>query len=168
MSTSVTTGNPTGVRIIFKKGSSLVSINGKAEVFAVNQIAVPGFSPEPLLSIAFQNANSIEVNAETIDSIADSLGQENSYSEDSIHKFNIVVSSDSGRLILGGLSFRKWESSFIFYKSGIPLPNFDAYAEVIADLVVLTVYTGKTDTNRLSSAHDNYLFIYGTGLLRRE
>lgn len=166
-STSVTTGNPTGIRIIFKKDSSLVSINGKAEVFAVNQIPVPGFSPEPLLSIAFQHANSIEVKAESIESIADSLWPEKSYGADSIHKFNIVVSSDSMGLILGDLSFRNRKSGSDFYKSGVPLPNFESHAEVTADLVELTDYIGKTDTNRLSIVHDYYLFIYGTGFVAK-
>jgi hypothetical protein len=166
-STSVTTGNPNGIRLVFKKDSTLVSLNGTLEVFASNQIPVPGYSPDPLLKFNLVEAKNIEIEAGSIESIPDSLWPARSIEGDSIRRFNVVISSDSLGLVLKEISLIKSKDGLNFAASGKVLPNIELHSEMIVDLVRLTEYVGKTDTNRLSLGHDYYLFIYGTGYVSK-
>lgn len=166
-STSVTTGNPSGIRIIFKKDSTPISLNGVVEVFASTQIPVPGFSPKPLLRIELAEAKDIEIATSSINSIPDSLWPEKSTEGDSIQRFNAVITSDSLGLILENICFNRKKAGFSFSKEDSVLPSNNSQAEIIANLAQLTDYAGKTDTNQLSAFHDYYLFIYGTGFVSK-
>jgi hypothetical protein len=166
-STSVTTGNPTGIKVVFKRESVPVSLNGTVDIYAADQIPVEGYSPDPLLRISLNKSQSIEIGSESIDSIEDSLWPVKSVEGDSIKKFNVVVTGDSLGLILEGYGFRKRKggTGFDFFKNGNVLASGGATIQVAADLVPLTDYVCKTDTNRLafSSIAVYHLFIYGTG-----
>jgi hypothetical protein len=166
-STSETSGNPTGLRILFRKDSHPISLNGTLEIFAATQIPVPGYSPAPLMGVNLEGAESVEIEASAIQSIPDSLWPAKSVEGDSIRNFNVVVSGDSFGLILKGIGLRKGKVGPDFLKSGTILPNIDEHAEVEADLVQLMAYVGKTDTNRFSLFHEYYLFIYGTGFVAK-
>jgi hypothetical protein len=160
-STSVTTGNPTGIIFNFKWNSAPVSLDGKLEIFASYQIPVPGFSPNPLLGIDFSGAKNAVVDAKSIESIPDSLWPESSMVGDSILEFNAVVSSDSLGLIVKGLRYRKTDSAF--FDSGTRLAIVDSKAELTAELTGLTDYVGEMNRDQMSPAWYFHLFIYGTG-----
>jgi hypothetical protein len=160
-STSVTTGNPTGITIAFQKDSAPVSINGKIEIFAADQITIRGFSPNPLLSIDLVEAKSAELKATALASLPDSLWPESSMVGDSILEFNAVISSDSLGLILKGLSYRKGDSAF--FDSGTRLAVAGSKAEFTAELTGLTEYVGVTDREKISNAWYYHLIILGTG-----
>lgn len=164
-STSVTTGNPSGIRIAFRKDSIPVALNGKIEIFASDQIPVSGYSPNPLISIVLIGDSIVEIENQWIESIPDSLWPTESIEGDSIRRINAVISSDSLGSILKGITFQKSKVGFRFFKSNTPLTQVGFYSELPADLNRLTDYITKTDTNRLSfsSLAVYHLFIYGTG-----
>jgi hypothetical protein len=166
-STSVTTGNPSGIRLVFKKDSLPVSLNGKVEIFAMTQIPVHGFSPNPLLIYRLENASSIEIEGKSIESIPDSLWPAGSLEGDSIWKFNAVISGDSEGSVVKGMAFKKAMNGSGFARPGL-FSEFDSHTEASVTLSGLLNYVGKMDTNRLSFYRDHYIFIYGTGFSAKE
>ncbi len=137
-STSVTTGNPTGIRIIFRKDSLPISLNGKVEVFATTQIPVPGYSPDPLLKINLVEASDVEIEESSIQAIPDSLWPAKSIEGDSVRKFNVVISSDSLGSILEGFHFQKNKHGALITQSGAFIPQINLHSEITVSLDRLT------------------------------
>ncbi|MBW8890514.1 MAG: hypothetical protein JF616_22405 [Fibrobacteres bacterium] len=161
--TSVGTGNPTEIQLGFRDSSGApVPVTGSLQVYASTQIPVPGFSPQPLLTVDVAGAPSASLKAEAFQALADSLWPKGSV-ENGVYAFNLVVAGQERGAILKGFEFRKDGSRFV-------LPDADSGAARLGDAVridrivsPLTDIEGVIDTNSLSSTWDNYLFLYGTG-----
>lgn len=161
--TSVGTGNPTEIQVGFRDSSGTPTpVTGSLQVYASTQIPVPGFSPQPLLSVDLAGASSASLKAEAFRGLADSLWPKGSV-ENGAYAFNIVVAGQERGAILKGFAFRKEGLRFV-------LPDADSGAAKLGDAVQLnqtvaplTDIICSIDTNTISPTWDNYLFLYGTG-----
>jgi len=161
--TSVGTGNPTEIQVAFRDSTgAAVAVTGSLQVYASTQIPVPGFAPNPLLTVDVAGASSASLKAEAFKGLADSLWPKGSI-DSGAYAFNMVVAGGTQGAILRGFSFRKDGGEFDLgmQKAGDAIHG--KVAEIEGSLAPLVDIECALDTNELSMNWDNYLFLYGTG-----
>jgi hypothetical protein len=162
-STSVTTGNPTGIRILFKRDTLPVSISGHVDFFATTQIPLPSYSPNPILRANISNANEFQLEPDILMGIADSLWPKTSIDADSIYHFNLVVSDSSVGILLKDFGWNKKNNSFRIQLSNGELIDENQKMDLNGNLVLLKEVVCNIDPVTMSPDRTNILFIYGTG-----
>jgi hypothetical protein len=164
-STSVTTGNPTGIHIQFEPDSPFVTKSGRVEIFAVTQLPVPSYQPLPLAIIPFEKSKEVWVDSSIFKSIPDSIWPASSIEGDSVFKFNIIVAAENSGAIFYDFGFNRRTNKFTASIDHFPLkggaisiseslkPYFDLYCHI--------------DPQTLSPTKHHFLFIKGTGFITK-
>jgi hypothetical protein len=161
--TSVGTGNPTEIQVAFRDSTGApVAVTGSLQVYASTQIPVPGFAPNPLLTVDVAGASSASLKAEAFQGLADSLWPKGSI-DSGAYEFNVVVAGGTQGAVLRGFSFRKDGSAFDLRAQAAGDGVNGKVAEIEGTLAPLVDIECALDTNELSMNWDNYLFLYGTG-----
>jgi hypothetical protein len=160
--TSVGTGNPTEIEVAFKDDAGSVAITGTMNVYASTQIPVPGFSPEPLVSVPVNGATHAALNASALKAVADTLWPKASV-ENGLYRFNVVVTGTDKGSILKGFAFRKDSNDFELRAEDSGAVRIEGVATVMGAMTPLVSFQASLDSARISPSWDYYLFIYGTG-----
>lgn len=161
--TSVGTGNPTEIQVAFRDSTGApVAVTGALQVYASTQIPVPGFAPNPLLTVDVAGASSASLKAEAFRGLADSLWPKGSI-DSGAYAFNVVVAGGTQGAILRGFSFRKDGAAFDQRAQAAGDAIHGKVAEIEGTVLPLVDVECALDTNNISMNWDNYLFLYGTG-----
>ncbi|HKP94593.1 MAG TPA: hypothetical protein VJ385_02440 [Fibrobacteria bacterium] len=161
-STSVTTGNPTGIKLIFQKDSLPTPIFGTVDVFATTQIPVPSYQPLPLLRIHVSGATELFLDSADFITIPDSTWPKALVGNDSTLHFNIVVTCDKGGAIIRDFRYQKFDGSTLASKLRDPIYENESLLEFV-DLVPLVEIKCHIDTQTINPYKTHYLFQRGTG-----
>jgi hypothetical protein len=159
---SVGTGNPTEIEVAFRDDSGSVPITGTMAVYASTQIPVPGFSPEPLLTVPVTAADHGTLKAEDFASIADTLWPKGSV-ENGLYRFNVVVTGETQGSIVKGLVLRMQQRDFVLRDQDATAPRKEGVVTVQGAMAPLVTFEGALDTDTMNSDWDYFLFLYGTG-----
>ena len=160
---SVGTGNPTEIKIGFTQDGAATAITGTMDVYASTQIPVPGFSPNPILSIPVTSAKDATVSAQALAAMADSLWPSTSIEGDTLYHFNLVVSGATQGTILKSFGLRKGKKDFVPRVEDAGAKKVGDGLEIGAALTALVEVKAVIDSTALSPTRDDYLFLYGTG-----
>lgn len=161
--TSVGTGNPTEIQVGFRNDSGAVAITGTMAVYASTQIPVPGFSPEPLISVPVTGASHAALTADAFKALADTMWPKGSI-ENGRYNFNVVVTGENRGSIMRGFAFRKDSNDFVLRAEDADAPRDGGSATVKGAMAPLVEIICTIDSAALGPDKDDYLFLYGTGI----
>jgi hypothetical protein len=165
--TSVGTGNPTEIEVAFRDDAgAALSITGDLSVYAITQIPVEGYAPEPLVKVPVAGADRATLKAEDFKALADSLWPKGSRNGD-LYAFNVVVTGESRGAIVRGLTWRKDLNKFVLREEDPKIDEGVKKASIEGPLVPLVAFQGTMDTTTFSLTHEYHLFLYGTGYTSR-
>jgi hypothetical protein len=161
--TSVGTGNPTEIQVGFRDSSGTPTpVTGSLQVYASTQIPVPGFAPQPLLSLDLAGASSASLKVEAFQGLADSLWPKGSV-ENGTRKFNLVLIGLKEGFVLSGFGFEKAAKGFSPRTEDDKTVWTGAKAVVTGVVAPLDTLIGSVDTATFSAKWSYHLFLYGTG-----
>ncbi|MDB5047530.1 MAG: hypothetical protein JWO30_601 [Fibrobacteres bacterium] len=124
-STSITTGNPTKIGLVFIEQNSAdtrVHISGSLGIFAANQ--VPVLDSLPYLTIKLVNQDTFNLSTGAIEDLIGSHLYDTTFimPDDSIASFNILVQSREGAAVIRGL---KYNYDKKYFQGTAPPPGAD-------------------------------------------
>lgn len=161
--TSVGTGNPTEIQVAFRDSTGApVTVTGSLQVYASTQIPVPGFAPNPLLTVDVAGASSASLKAEAFQSLADSLWPKSSV-DSGTRKFNLVLIGSKEGFVLSGFGFKKAAEGFSPRAEDDKAAWTGAKAVVTSVVAPLDTLVGSVDTSTFNMKWNYHLFVYGTG-----
>lgn len=163
----MTAGNPPGIRIMFRSDSFPIPFQGRAEIYAANQIPVPGFSSRPLAVIPVPSGGQVFLDSADLSGLAEADWPEGSITADSTHRLNIVLLGDSIGSILHDLAINKTMNRFGSFSDGKPRLDSSVHRieAIMSPLEEMRCYM---DTEAIaSSLLTTFLFVQGTGFVAR-
>lgn len=160
-STSISTGNPVGIRILFRKDGGPTSLSCLARLYSITQATIPDFQPNPLATFSLTSAGELRISSPDLERIPDSLWTGGSVEGDSIFKFNIVFDGIETGAWVHGIEYHKRTKSFSIGRT-VPKPMPDSLLDLDATFTPFgDVHIGLFD--RLDPEQEHYLYIPGTG-----
>jgi hypothetical protein len=161
--TSVGTGNPTEIQVAFRDSTGApVAVTGSLQVYASTQIPVPGFAPNPLLTVDVAGASSASLKAEAFRGLADSLWPKGSI-DSGARKFNVVLIGRKEGFVLSGFRFQKAAEGFSPRAEDDKAAWTGVKAVINGVVAPLDTLVGSVDTSTFSQNWSYHLFLYGTG-----